>query len=170
MMIHQLVAASLLLRFLAVSAAGQRQQKGEFLASMAHVSAISKEELESTVSLMSVKGSKSASTIALQGATLSGYGVIATFSDEECTALIYGEIFPLSTCFTGVTDSGTTNFKYTATSSTYVLEEYSDNKCSTLLRIVATSDYTAACSATKDTFSIQSSYKAPTLLPVLYVR
>ena len=71
-MIHQLVAASLLLRFLAVSAAGQRQQKGEFLASMAHVSAISKEELESTVSLMSVKGSKSASTIALQGATLSG--------------------------------------------------------------------------------------------------
>lgn len=169
-MIHQLVAVSLLLRFLAVSAAGQRQQKGEFLASMAHVSAISMEELESTVSLISVKGSKSASTIALQGAALSGYGVIATFSDAQCTTLFYGEIFPLSTCFTGITDSGATNFKYTATSSSYFVQEYSDNKCSTLLKTYETTDYTAACSAKNQKFSVQSSYKAPTLLPVVYVR
>ena len=160
-MFLRVAAASLFLRFLSASATGGQ------LASVAHVDAISM-ELE-RMSAVNLRDTESASHIALQAGELSGYAVIATYIDSECSALGSALIYPLNTCFIAIGKSGVLNVQITATSTSYIVTLYSDDKCMTTDGSPDETPYTSECTTGEKTL-VQPSKQPPTTEPTVSYR
>lgn len=169
-MFHQLVTASRLLCLLTISVAGQQQLKGGQLDRVAHVGAFPTNPLSAlSDSLTVVKGSKSVSKIALDE-SLSGYGVDATYSDNTtCTTFAAAMVYPLNACFFFSGPVGFTNAKITATSSSYTLQQFSDEKCSVMSGSATTTPYASTCGANGQKYFVQPSKDVATSLSLAYL-
>jgi hypothetical protein len=161
---HQLVTATLILCFLTVPTSGQQQLSVE------QVRAISMNaEIAMTDFLRSVKGSESLSSIALED-VLSGYGVHAFYSDARCTTFLRATAYPLNACFFYYGSVGFTNGKITATSSTYNIQEFSDEKCTVDTGPGMATSYSTACSDGEKFFVQPSKEVTSTSQSLVYVR
>jgi hypothetical protein len=166
-MLHQLVTASLLLCFLAVSASGQQQLNGEQLDSVEHVGAISmKAKIAISDSLRNIKGSESVSSIALE--ELSGYGVQAVYLDATCTTFAQATIYPLNVCYYDT--AAVAYVKITATSSTYTQARYSDAKCTVGTDPGTAQPYSTECNAKSKFFLQPSKEVTSTSQSLIYAR
>jgi hypothetical protein len=170
-MFHQLVTASLLLCFLAVSASCQQQLKGKQLDSVEHVRAISMSaEIAMTDSLRSIKESESVSMITLEEG-LSGYGVDAVYSDNTtCTTFAAAMVYPLNACFYYSGSLGFTNAKITATSSKYTFQQFTDEQCTVESGSATTTSYSSTCGAKGQKYFLQPSQEVDSSQSVAYIR
>jgi hypothetical protein len=158
-----ITTVSLLLLFLAASA-----QDGQ-LASLAHANAIPM-QLQRAMSVVNLKEFQSASTIAVLGGELTGYGLYSLYLDSSCTTFVSASVYPLNAC---VLDTGTgirSNVKVTATSNTVTFATFSDDACTSALEAPKSISYTSECSAAKIKFLTQSSNQAPTTKATVSLR
>jgi hypothetical protein len=167
-MLHQLVTASLSLCFFAVSASGQQQLNGEQLDCVEHVRAISMEaKIAMSDSLRHIKGSESASSIALEE-SLSGYGVQGVYLDAKCTTFAQATIYPLNVCYYNT--AAASYQKITATSSTYTRVTYSDAKCTVSTSTGKAEPYSTECNAKSKFFLQPSTEVTSTSQSFIYAR
>jgi hypothetical protein len=92
---------------------------------------------------------------------LTGYGFKAFYLESSCSTFISGAVVPLNTCIAYLSGDILIDVKVTATSSTYLFQQYSDSTCTAAVGTASPTPYTAECSSTKQKFFIQSSMLPP---------
>lgn len=159
-----LAAFSLLLVHHVFCAAGQQQLKSEPLDRIAGL-----KQLESVMSITSVERPELASAIGLQAGELTGYAFDASYTDSTCTDFASAVIYPLNVCY-GFIDKTVLNYMVTATSTSYVIKQYSDDACTTLVKTVKTGTYVAGACTSNSKLFVQSTIDVPTSKAVTYAR
>jgi hypothetical protein len=101
---------------------------------------------------------------------LTGYGFKAFYLESSCSTFISGAVVPLNTCIAYVNGDILIDVKVTATSSTYLFQQYSDSTCTAAVGTASPKPYTAECSSTKQKFFIQSSMLPPVSKDTVTVR
>jgi hypothetical protein len=128
-------------------------------------------EIAVTDSLESVKESESASMIQLEG--LTGYiATDATFTDSTCSVFKSAVLYPVDTCFYRDSPSKSYYTKITATTSSYTVESFTDERCavSSSVRKPTVTPYLNVCSDKGQKTFLQPSSKVVTSQSLMYTR
>jgi hypothetical protein len=93
---------------------------------------------------------------------LTGYAFRTQYLDDSCTTFASATIFPLNTCFTHNVAGGSPSYqKYSFTSTTFRVDTYIEETCSSLIVSGTTTTYSTACKSRSKLY-IQPSMDLPT--------
>jgi hypothetical protein len=93
---------------------------------------------------------------------LTGYAFRTQYLDDSCTTFASATIFPLNTCFTHYAPGVSPSYlKYSFTSTTFRVDTYIDDTCSSLIVTGTPITYSTAC-ISRSKFYVQQSSDLPT--------